>query len=433
MDLTSILDDCLRRLQAGETVESCLALYPDRAADLRPMLAVVLPVKGLTAYHLSHPQRLRAKVTLRETLATRPGRPWWLSWNLGLSWARGAVAAAVVAVILFISLGVNAVAASQPGDLAYRLRVVVERVPATLQTSPASRASAELTVADRRLADLDSHLATTGRPDETALAALLAGDETAAENGRLLADGEPRERLADRVTTHADRLTRLAQAAPDPLAAETLNAAAERAYAIAERLRRGLPADGPVEPPPRQTPPTATPTPAPATGTPSPTPTATASASATPTGTATPTGAEIGTASPTETASPAAMETPTRPTPERTRTPGWRATAIAETVTVHPRPTRTADPTRQPSSTDGARPAVTPTPGRRATAIVATLTALPPLPTAIATRLTQAPEPTRGSRRGEPPATPTAEPPAVTPQPGAPPTSGGRRQNTPRP
>jgi hypothetical protein len=38
----------------------------------------------------------------------------------------------------------------------------------------------------------------------------------------------------------------------------------------------------------------------------------------------------------------------------------------------------------------------TPTPGWRATAIVATLTALPPLPSAVATRLARSPEPTRG-------------------------------------
>ncbi len=39
MNLATILDDCLQRLQAGETIAGCLARYPDQAADLAPMLA----------------------------------------------------------------------------------------------------------------------------------------------------------------------------------------------------------------------------------------------------------------------------------------------------------------------------------------------------------------------------------------------------------
>ncbi len=36
--LFDAFDDCLARLAAGESVEGCLASYPDLAADLAPML-----------------------------------------------------------------------------------------------------------------------------------------------------------------------------------------------------------------------------------------------------------------------------------------------------------------------------------------------------------------------------------------------------------
>ncbi len=37
-DIAAILDDCLMRMRRGETVEECLSLYADAAAELRPLL-----------------------------------------------------------------------------------------------------------------------------------------------------------------------------------------------------------------------------------------------------------------------------------------------------------------------------------------------------------------------------------------------------------
>ncbi len=419
MNPADILDDCLQRLQFGETVESCLAHYPDQAADLRPMLAAAVQVRGLAGYRLSNGQRLRAKVTLRETLATRSARRSWLSWGTVFTRTRGVAFAAVLAAALFIALTVNGVAASQPGDLAYRLRVVVERAPVVLQTTPERRATAELDVADRRLTDLDRHLATAGRSDETALAALLAGDAAAAEHASVVAEMGQRDRVADRVVAHAATLMRLAQVAANPAAAAALTTAAEREYAIAERLRQGLPPGRPAD---RPTPPRATPTPSPAispavilTGTPTATPTATQTPQA---GTATPSPDDR----PRLTLPPKATRSGERPPPvllpTGTPSPGWRATAIVETATAQPPPPRPTEATRLP------RPTGTLTPGWRATAIIETVTARPPmtLPPPIATRLTQSPEATPPvplpGRWGIRTPRPTSDEPAASPEAG---------------
>ena len=37
-DFATILDDCIQRMQQGESLASCLADYPEQAAELTPML-----------------------------------------------------------------------------------------------------------------------------------------------------------------------------------------------------------------------------------------------------------------------------------------------------------------------------------------------------------------------------------------------------------
>jgi hypothetical protein len=400
MNPAEILDDCLQRLQAGEALASCLARYPDQATGLRPMLAAAVRVQGLAGVRLSNGQRLRARVTLRETLAQRTAPRPWFAWLTDAGRQHGFAMAAVLVVILFLALAVNGVAASLPGQPAYPLRVAIERAPVILQTTPSGRAAVELNVAERRLEDLYHHPASAGQPDDAALAALLRGDEAAAAQVHNLAEAAQREPVASRIAAHAAQLTQLAEVAPTQSAADVLDAAAERTYAIAERLRRGLP---PGEPDARPTPQRSEAQPT----QPGHTPTPTATPTATPTPTPTATASVLPVAPPPADDLPQPAETPE---PEHTPAPGWRATAIIETVTAHPtlirrEATRTPRPTEPPP---GPRPTGTHTPGARRTAIAETVTALPPLPPAIATRLPRTPEPTRANRPNLPGISPVA-------------------------
>ncbi len=437
MNPAEILDDCLQRLQAGEALASCLARYPDQAAGLQPMLAAAVRVQDLAGYRLSNGQRLRAKVMLREALARRAAPRPWFAWLTDAGRQHGFAMAAVLAAVLFISLAVNSVAASQPGQPAYPLRVAVERAPAILQTTPTGRAAVELAVAERRLEDLHNHPGAAGQPDETALAALLKGDEAAAVQVHSLGEAAQREPVASRIAAHAAQLTQLAEAAATQGAADALDAAAERAYTIAERLRQGLP---PVEPGNRPSSGRSLtepqrgeelPTQPPLT----PTPTPTVALTVTPTVTYTPTPTATASALPvaTPTVAPPPAGDPQRPvetpTPGRTREPGWRATAIIETVTAHPTLPRSPEATRTPRPTEpppDPRPTGTHTPGARRTAIIETITALPPLPPVIATRLARTPEPTRTNRPNLPG---VSSPVALTPEANA----GAGSTTTPEP
>ncbi|MDQ1300495.1 MAG: hypothetical protein QG637_413, partial [Chloroflexota bacterium] len=348
MNIAMALDDCLTRLTRGESVADCLTRYPSQAAELAPMLTAAVQLRTLSIYQLSGAQRLRGKVALRTALAARAQpRPWlsWLSW-LGSNLRSPALAAAA-ALFLFVALSAGAVAASQPGDLAYGVRVVIERAPALVLFDADDRAARELDIADRRLADLRNAQQGANQADPTALQALVHGDEAAATAASNLSE-EQRGLVAERVETHAATLARLAAAAREEAAAVSLAHAAARASEIAARLRTPPPQDhrpgstGPAEVTPERR------TPAP------PTPSATSHpelpATTTPTVEVTPEAtldSPSGTPSPVSAPSrpPTASATPRLPPPAETRSE--RATEIAATALA--RPTRTPLPsTRTP-------------------------------------------------------------------------------------
>ncbi len=358
MDRATILDDCLARLKAGASLADCLALYPEQAVELAPMLAAAVQLQGLSGHVLSDAQRLRAKVILREALAKRSMRHAATSWRGLFGWANSWAAAGAVALVLFAVLSVGAVATSQPGDLTYGVRVTAERAPALLLRDPALRADAELDAADRRLTDVRNAFQSARPVAPLALEALIAGDEAVATQASRLS--EPvRLQAAARVEAHAATLTLLAERAPAAHVAEALAAAAARARVIAARVREGQPGI----PPPAGRPTIAAPSPT------QPTP---ASPSVTPATTALPT--------------PTPAETAT-PTPQATRSAG----APTQTSTPDRRP---LDGTREPSVTR--LPLATETRPRRATESAATLTALPSrtiVPPKATSRATQTVEP----------------------------------------
>lgn len=386
-----ILTDCIEQLQAGETVADCRAKHGAEADAVAPLLSAAARLQRASAYRLTDAQRSQGKATLRTALRNQqraahpaPGR---FRFTLPGS-VRGLALAGSMAFALFVVVSVTAVAASQPGDLAYPVRVLAERAPVLLKTTAAAKTATELRIADRRLADLEAQLAAEDELAFAAVQALLAGDQAAADRADALS---PTERLqaASQVTAHATTLTSLAQAARRPAARETLRTAATQAEALAQRLRQ----DGPGPAGPTETP--AAPAgqnPPPATATPY-------ASSATP--------------------SPAGVQSPLGP--------GRRATALAQTATPSPEVSTTAAP---PSATgQPGAPVSTPAPGRRATALAQTPTQ-PAQPTPAHTPGPGAETPAPGRRAtalAQTPTQPAQPPPAHTPGPGAETPVPGRR------
>lgn len=411
------LDAYLLQARAGEMAPDALPEHLQDAGELAPLLAAAGQVRRLHAYRLPAARRQRAKARLRaawlaqETAQSRA--PWWRAWltpAAGWPRVRGGVLAVLLALILLIPLTVTAIAASDPGDIAYPARIALERVPALIQSRPAPRASAELKLAERRLADLDAHLQRTGELAPTAMKALLEGDAAAVASAADL-DVEAQRQIAARVADHAAELTKLAASAAGPEAQTALRTAAAQATALAAGLMN--PPPGPAEPAQTQ----------PARLTAAPTGPAPAVTDARPT-TVTP----APTRSPRATAGDPTLAPTSAPGPQHTPVPGLRATVQAEM------PARTpAAPATRPTTATAEPEAGSPLPGRRATALAPTAAITPTAQPTAPTPPGQTPDTPAPGRRATalaqtatptPPPTPVqpasgaTEPPGGTPAPG---------------
>jgi len=109
-NLDKILDECIDRINCGESVEACLSDYAEYSEELRPLLAAMLETK--TAYSFipsaraksSHRQRFTAALVVsRERRERRqPLFPWILDWSK--VWA---TAAAVIVIGLLGYFGLR--------------------------------------------------------------------------------------------------------------------------------------------------------------------------------------------------------------------------------------------------------------------------------------------------------------------------------------
>lgn len=171
-----ILDDCLDRVTLqGESIESCLARYPEHATELEPYLRTATRV---TQAYASVPtiakkelarQRLHAEMrTLRQKApAKRHSGTIWGWWDFG--WlARRATLAAIAASLLVMLSGVSTVAFASdaiPGDALYTMKRKTEQVLLAIPLPPAEKAKLSLNYADRRATEMVA-LAKEGKPSE---------------------------------------------------------------------------------------------------------------------------------------------------------------------------------------------------------------------------------------------------------------------------
>ncbi|BCW93964.1 MAG: hypothetical protein KatS3mg007_1858 [Thermoanaerobaculum sp.] len=195
-DLELILDRCLEALARGQTVEECLATYPEVADELAPLLAVAVEFGALPRpeprREAIHAALVRVGASLPRPrargAALLPGRfrlPWLRPVFLGV--ARWATA---LAVSLVVAVGIGAASArSVPGDLLYPLKLVTERVTFALTASPEGRAELRLVFADRRLGELLRGAQRRGRVDPELLRQVLREAELALEDARPLPEG----------------------------------------------------------------------------------------------------------------------------------------------------------------------------------------------------------------------------------------------------
>ncbi|MBI4316319.1 MAG: hypothetical protein HY872_04590 [Chloroflexi bacterium] len=146
IDLDTALDDCLTRLANGTaTVDDCLRLYPEHAAELRRMLAAASTLERGRAVRPSDSFKADARARLVAHMKANPRRRAQPAAAFG--WAlRFGLAALAVAIA-----SVSAAQAALPGNPLYSLKLVTESVWRMAQPNPLA---ADLALADRRAAEL---------------------------------------------------------------------------------------------------------------------------------------------------------------------------------------------------------------------------------------------------------------------------------------
>jgi hypothetical protein len=180
--LEARLIDCLDALEAGESIESVLARYPDDASRLRPSLelAAALPAmhRELSEFAEARARRrfLAQAESLRQASPSRPGR-----------WLRSL--AAVAAVVLVVGVGLAGLSGTAlPGGPLYGLKRSVEEVRLSLAPNDSARAAINRRIKQTRR---DEVLALLRAPRDLDIAVMFEGVVEAMEPGQWLVSGIP--------------------------------------------------------------------------------------------------------------------------------------------------------------------------------------------------------------------------------------------------
>ncbi len=151
-EFNDILDRCLERIIQGETVEQCLASYPEYAAELEPLLRTALVTKKAVAIEPRPEFKAKARYQFRAAIAGLEAKKSRRFFGWQPRWAT-----AVVTIIILLLAGSGTVVAagnSTPDQPLYTVKLATETV--WLQLTPSQLAKAELyaKLADRRVKEI---------------------------------------------------------------------------------------------------------------------------------------------------------------------------------------------------------------------------------------------------------------------------------------
>ena len=165
-EFDNILDECLERiLTEGETVEQCLANYPDYASELEPLLQTALFARKASAVKPRPEFRDRARHQMHAALQEMETKGERRSFFFGLrpQWATVVI---TVLVLLLASGGTAAAAGnSMPDGTLYPVKLATERVRLALTPSALGKAELYVSLADKRVTEI-IRMAEKGKPEQ---------------------------------------------------------------------------------------------------------------------------------------------------------------------------------------------------------------------------------------------------------------------------
>jgi hypothetical protein len=151
-EFDNILDECLQRLMAGETIEACLSRYPEYSATLEPLLRTALNTLRATDIR-PHPEfRDRARYQYQAAIREMPVKEKRSFFAL----LRPSLATVVVMAIVLLAGGgvVAAAGGSLPDSPLYQVKLATESVRLALTPSDLGKAELNARFADTRINEL---------------------------------------------------------------------------------------------------------------------------------------------------------------------------------------------------------------------------------------------------------------------------------------
>ena len=159
-----VLNECIERLAAGETVEQCLASYPDHAVELDPLLrtsASTMNAAATITYREEAKQRSRYRFMAAVADRQKAANQGWLGRIVGPSgWPAKLARTAIVAlgiVVLGTGTAYGATVASEdsvPGDPLYAVKTLKEDISLRMPKSDLARAKEHARLANVRTEEI---------------------------------------------------------------------------------------------------------------------------------------------------------------------------------------------------------------------------------------------------------------------------------------
>ena len=160
--MTVVLEECLERMAQGETMEACLARYPEQAAELKPLLAAANRLEKGAQLRPSAGFKARTRARLVSQMAAHP--------RGGKSPVRrlpvfSRLAFGLSALLLALAITATALAQSAlPGETLYAWKLTSEQVWRAVSPDPAG---VDLVLSERRL---DEAVAVSGNANAQGVA-----------------------------------------------------------------------------------------------------------------------------------------------------------------------------------------------------------------------------------------------------------------------
>ena len=170
VNLEDILDESLDRIADGETVEDCVAAYPEHAQALLPLLEAALALRQEVA---SAPFRPAAKArSLQRLLSSvedrQPSRRRWFTVMPPISRPVGVALASLVVVLVAAGWTTSAASNTVPGDPLYWVKGVKESAMLKIPRSDVAQAQVHADLARTRVQEM-RRLVASGRVQEAEL------------------------------------------------------------------------------------------------------------------------------------------------------------------------------------------------------------------------------------------------------------------------